>query len=161
MVSTVARISKLLIRTVLAVFLLLIAVVGIEFLASKILGYPPILRFVMHELPFRGQSFDPEKWSNAGSCAGLSDWKCVEKEASCLRGPMVRDLLRVHLLIGETTYETATAILGVKEYDVVLQEQTCDAFSLGMCSGLGIDYDALYVCSAEDGTISSTGHIQH
>ena len=67
----------------------------------------------MHELPFRGQSFDPEEWSDAGSCAGLSDWKCAEKEASCPRGPMVRDLLRTHLLIGETTHETATALMGL------------------------------------------------
>ena len=161
MVSAAARIGKLLARTVLALFLLLIAVVGIEFIASKALGYPPILRFVMHELPFRGQSFDPEEWADAGSCVGLSDWKCVEKEASCPRGPMIRDLLRTHLLIGETERSTATALLGAMEYEVDIQGRSCDAYSLGMCSGLGIDYDALYVCYAEDGTISSTGHIQH
>ena len=112
MVRAIARFGKLLIGSVLALFLLLIAVAGSEFTAPQTLGYPPILRFVMHELPFRGQRFAPETWVEAGNCAGLSDWKCVEKEANCPRGPMVRDLLRTHLLIGETTRETATAILG-------------------------------------------------
>jgi len=161
MISAAARVGKLLARTVLALFLLLAAVTGIELIASKILGYPPVLRFVMHELPFRGQSFDSEAWAEAGSCAGLSDWKCVEKEASCPRGPMVRNLLRTHLLIGETTRETVNALLGSMEYEVDIRGRPCEAYSLGMCSGLGIDYDALYVCYADDGTISSTGHIQH
>ncbi|MGH1424282.1 MAG: hypothetical protein ACRBBU_06105 [Pseudooceanicola sp.] len=145
----------------MALFLLLIAVAGIEFIASKTLGYPPILRFIMHELPFRGQSFDTEKWADEGSCTGLSDWKCAEKEASCPRGPMVRDLLRNHLLIGETKSANATTLLGAMEYEVDIRGHSCDAYCLGMCSGLGIDYDALYVCYSENGTISSTGHIQH
>jgi len=161
MASAAARVGKLLARTVLALFLLLIAAAGIEFIASKVLGYPPVLRFVMHELPFRGQSFDPETWAEAGSCSGLSDWKCVEKEASCPRGPMVRNLLRTHLLIGETTRETSNALLGSMEYEVDIRGRSCEAYSLGMCGGLGIDYDALYVCYAEDGTISLTGHMQH
>lgn len=85
MVIASAGVGKLLARTVLAVFLLLIVVFGIEFTASKILGYPPILRFILHELPFRGQSFDPEVWADAGGCEGLSDWECVDRELACLK----------------------------------------------------------------------------
>ena len=69
-----------------------------------------------------GQSFDPETWAEAGSCAGLSDWKNDEKEASCPRGPMVRDLLRTHLLIGETHRETATALLGQRNMRSIFED---------------------------------------
>ena len=92
---------------------------------------------------------------------GLVGWKSEEKEASCPRGPMMRDLLRTHLLIGETHRETATALLGAMEYEIDIRGRPCDAYSLGMCSGLGIDYDALYVCYDEGGAIISTGHIRH
>ncbi len=161
MVSAAARAGKLLAKTVLAFFLLLIALAGVEFLASKMLGYPPILRFVLHELPFRGQSFDPEAWADAGGCEGLSDWKCVERDLDCPRGPMVRNLLRKHLVVDATSRDAATALLGQKEYEVEIQGQTCDAYYLGWCSGFRLDPDSLYICYADNGKISSAGHIQH
>ena len=74
---------------------------------------------------------------------------------------MVRNLLQKHVIVGETTRDVATALLGAKEYDVVIHGTSCDAYSLGMCSGLRIDYDSLYVCYAEDDVVSATGHIQH
>lgn len=139
----------------------LISIAAISFLLLQIMSSKPVMMFFMHELPFRGQIFDPQQWSDAGSCAGLSDWQCAAKQGSCPRGQMVRNLLRKCVLVADTTRDTEIALLGAKEYDVVIHGTSCDAYRLGMCSGLRIDYDSLYVCYAEDDVVSATGHIQH
>jgi hypothetical protein len=58
----------------------------------------PILRFVFHDLPFMGKSFDQAAWSSALSCSKNQD--CLDKEMACLRGPMYRDLEKNHLVTG-------------------------------------------------------------
>ncbi|RMC34397.1 hypothetical protein C9E81_14730 [Paracoccus alkanivorans] len=74
---------------------------------------------------------------------------------------MVRDLLHNYLQPRITTYEKVAQLLGAKEYDVDISGGNCPAYSLGMCSGLGLDYDSLYVCFGKDKKISKVGHIQH
>lgn len=161
MFGFVAHLGKLLARATLAFFALLIAIAGIEFVASQILGNATSQRAMLHDLPFIGQRFDSDTWSEAGTYEGLSDSQRVEKELDCARGPMVRDLLQRHLVIDVTTREMTSALLGPKEYDIDIRGQTCEAYYLGWCRGLAPDPDALYVCYADDGTISAVGHTQH
>jgi hypothetical protein len=52
-------------------------------------------------------------------------------------------------------------MLGPAEYQVDIEGQSCAAYSLGMCSGLGWDYDSLYICFAEDDKVARAGHVQH
>ena len=156
-----AGIGKRLARTVLAIFLLLLVVLGIEITASRFLGYPPILGFFLHELPFRGQSFDPDAWAYASVCEERSVGDCVDRELACPRGPMLNDLLTRHLVVDVTSQDAVTVLLGPREYEVEIRGQTCDAYYLGWCSGFRLDPDSLYVCYGENGSISSAGHIQH
>lgn len=111
--------------------------------------------------PFRGDRFDAQAWAEAGSCRGLSDWECVEKESTCPRGSMVRDLTNNHLLPQTTRREEVIELLGRSTYNVQINGLECPAYSLGMCSGIRIDYDSLYVCFNKDGTVASAGHVQH
>lgn len=115
----------------------------------------------MHISPFQGDRFDLKQWEEAGSCQGLSDWGCAEKEASCPRGGMVHDLTTNHLVEKTTTRDQVIAMLGPSKYTLEINGAACPAYSLGMCSGIGIDYDSLYVCFDDTDNISSTGHVQH
>lgn len=40
------------------------------------------------------------------------------------------------------------------QMDIDVKERSCEAYGLGLCGGLGIDYDALYVCYAGNDPIS-------
>lgn len=115
----------------------------------------------MHVSPFKGDKFEVLQWEIAGNCQGLSDWECVEKEASCPRGGMVRDLTQNHLILETTSREEAIALLGEHERTIDINGESCAAYSLGMCSGIGIDYDSLYVCYNAENKITATGHVQH
>lgn len=115
----------------------------------------------MHASPFRGETFEQGKWELQGSCQGLSDWECVQKEASCPRGGMVRDLARNYLIPETVSRDEVYALLGRTKGTVKINGQSCIAYTLGMCSGLGIDYDSLYVCFDSNDRISSAGHVQH
>lgn len=134
--------------------------VGVDVVGALTTGYPPILGYLLHEAPFRGQRLDRQAWIEAGSCSGLSDMDCFDKQAICLRGPMVRDLVRAHLVAG-TSRERVLALLGAPETGVKIEGASCDDYGLGVCSGLGWDYDSLYVCYAENGTVARAGHVQH
>ena len=145
-----------------ALLLALVAlVIGVDVVGAIVFRYPPVLRFVLHELPFRGEQFDKEQWIEAGSCEGLSDGDCMTKQAHCPRGGMVRNLVNEYLMPEGTTRGTVAGLIGPAEYDVEIEGRACDAYSLGMCSGLGWDYDSLYVCYGDDGKIVGAGHVQH
>lgn len=148
-------------RLILVAFLSPFAAVGIDFVSFKLLGFPPILALVLHELPFRGEYFDQTAWNAAGSCKGLNGNACVMKEMECRRGRMVHNLLQWHLQVGKAKRETVVALLGPEDRSVRIRSEECEGYNLGMCSGLGFDYDSLYFCYAEDGTVTSAGHVQH
>lgn len=74
---------------------------------------------------------------------------------------MVRDLTRNYLIPESVSRDDVYALLGRTELTVEIYGQSCVAYTLGMCSGLGIDYDSLYVCFDSNDKISSTGHVQH
>ena len=120
------------------------------------------LLLVVHELPFMGKRFDAEAWTTSDSCEELTVRDCAWTHGECTkRAPMVRNLVRNHLIVDRTTRETVTALLGPKEYSVSAHGRSCEGYVLGMCSGLRIDYDSLYVCYGKNGTVSAAGQIQH
>ncbi|PTE13645.1 hypothetical protein [Pseudogemmobacter blasticus] len=132
---------------------------AVALLAAAILIFVLAPRFWLHEFPFMGETFTPEKWTEAGSCEGLTDYQCVMKESDCPRGPMVRSLLRRHLKAG-TTLEAIVDLLGPAGHPEK-DASGCMNWSLGMCSGLGIDYDSLFVCFDETDHLIKAGHVQH
>ena len=134
---------------------------GIGILSLALGGLLFGLLWYMHISPFRGEAFERARWELEGSCQGLSDWKCVQKEASCPRGRMVRDLIRNYLYRKLVSRDEVHALLGRTERTVEINGKSCLAYTLGMCSGLGIDYDSLYVCFDSNDRISSVGHVQH
>jgi hypothetical protein len=120
---------------------------------------PLLILFVLHELPFMGESFTPEKWTQAGGCEGLTDDQCVTKESSCPRGPMVQSLRRNHLAVG-TGRDAVIKLLGAEDMSSD-DRPMCLHWFLGMCSGLGWDYDSLQVCFDEADRLIESGHVQH
>ena len=134
---------------------------GIGIVCGTLAGLMLGILWLMHASPFRGETFEQGKWELQGRCQGLSDGKCAEKQASCPRGGMVRDLTRNYLILETVSRDEVYALLGRTKQTVKINEQSCIAYTLGMCSGLGIDYDSLYVCFDTNDRISSTGHIQH
>lgn len=134
---------------------------GIGILSLTIGGLVLSLLWYVDMSPFRGETFEQTKWELQGNCHGLSDWECVQKEASCPRGGMVRDLTRNYLIPETLSRDEVYALLGRTERTVEINGQSCIAYTLGMCSGLGVDYDSLYVCFDVNDRISSAGHVQH
>lgn len=128
-------------------------------LAAAYLIFMLTARFLLHELPFMGETFTSEKWAEAGNCQGLTDYHCEMKNSECPRGPMVRSLLRDHLKTG-TSREVVTGLLGPalrSEKDAA----GCMDWSIGMCSGFGWDYDSLFVCFDAADHLVEAGHVQH
>ncbi|KAB7610513.1 hypothetical protein F9L33_14535 [Amylibacter sp. SFDW26] len=155
------HITKLLIKALLVTLCFIAALVSVEIIGQKSYGRAPIEHFILHEMPFRGERFSPDLWVDANDCRGLSGEECAEKEATCQRGPMVRDLLISYLTPKVTIRANVISLIGEKEYKTNINGQPCDAYNLGMCSGFRIDYDALYVCYDQKGTVSAAGHVQH
>lgn len=114
----------------------------------------PILRFVFHDLPFMGKSFDRSVWSSALICKSNQD--CLDKEMACLRGPMYRNLER-NLLVRGTPRTTVTGLLGVPTQSA---KNNCVDYELGYCSGLKIDTDYLRVCFDSSEKITHVYHWQ-
>ncbi len=152
---------KLIIYLISFIVGLPVILVSVEFGGSFLIGYPPITIFVMHELPFMGKKFTSKRWFDAGSCRGLSDGECSTKQLSCPRGGMVRDLTKNYLVKGKTSRFQVSQLLGKVDGVFRFNNQQCYRYFVGMCSGLRIDYDSLYVCFDNQGLVSSSGHQQH
>jgi hypothetical protein len=111
--------------------------------------------FLLHGLPFMGETFSKAKWENAVKCSSKAE--CLEMEMSCIRGPMYRDLKRKHLTSGKDR-ESVTRLLGPAQVD--RKNPSCLVYELGMCSGFKIDYDWLYICFDPNDQIESVSHYQ-
>lgn len=118
---------------------------------------PTAARWMLFEMPFMWHTFTPEAWAQAG-CNGLTDTACANKAMTCPRGAMVSSLIRRHLIVGKTSQSEVFQLLGSPERPI--GQDGCGHYVLGMCSGLGFDYDALYVCFDSQGTLISSGHRQ-
>lgn len=123
-------------------------------LVLLVLFWKPIIRFVFHDLPFMGNSFDRTVWSSALSCK--NDQDCLDKEMACLRGPMYRDLEKNHLVVGASK-TTVTGLIGEPTQPA---KNNCFDYALGYCSGLKIDTDYLRVCFDNGEKIVSVYHWQ-
>jgi hypothetical protein len=67
---------------------------------------------------------------------------------------MVFSLTWFHLARGRTTKQEVVEMLG--EGDARGDGRACLTYSLGMCSGLGVDYDDLLVCFDDDNKFERT-----
>lgn len=120
-----------------------------------VLFWKPIVTFVLHELPFMGQTFSKAKWEEAIQCSSKAE--CMEKEISCIRGPMYLGLKRSHLRLG-TSKETIIQLLGPATHSQ--GDPSCTDYRLGMCSGFGMDYDWLRICYDQGNKVRSVSHYQ-
>lgn len=120
--------------------------------------------------PFFGQVFTRSAWKAGGSCEGRTDWKCVEKESACPRGRMVWTLQTFHIWPRWTSRTKVVEMLGSdwRPYDrttpggvaSVQATPSCIQWNLGMCSGLGMDYDFLAVCFDSNDMVEKSFHYQ-
>lgn len=129
-----------------------------SFAALLVYGGAYALGFVLHELPYMGKTFDPVEWAKAGSCAGLGDWKCEEKFMKCERGPMVRTLLRDHLVVGKTNKGQAVTLLG-SPGRTIPSGATCINYPLGYCSNIA-DWDFVQLCFDSTDVLVSKRRVQ-
>ncbi len=106
---------------------------------------PSLAKFILHELPFMGRAFSSNAWAEAGSCAGLTDLRCEEKWQRCERGAMFRSLVNSHLIVGKTSRTEALALLG-DQSRMIVNGGSCMRYTLGYCSGLGMDMDYAVLC---------------
>ena len=126
------------------------------------------IRYVID--PFFGAPFSQTGWKDGGSCKGLTDWKCVQKHQQCERGPMVWALQKLYLWPGKTLRPAVVEMLGTEwtryrrsESQNGVEgsaEPACIQWTLGMCSGLGMDYDSFVVCFDENDKVERSFHYQ-
>ena len=148
-------------RILLGLATLLCLPVFVDAAATISIGRAPILEFILHELPFRARRFDRDTWLEIGACRNPSTPECWAPVERCTRGKMVHDLTRKYLGSSSVSREYVTHLLGHREYRLRVQNQTCDGYSLGFCSGLGWDLDSLYICYDQHSILSSSGTLQH
>lgn len=118
------------------------------------LFWKPVLRFVFHDLPFMGTTYDSKVWASALSCKNAQD--CLEKEMACVRGPMYRDLEKNHSVVG-TPRTSVRPLIGEPTRAA---EDNCVDYELGYCSGLKVDTDYLRICFDNSEKVSNVYHWQ-
>lgn len=97
---------------------------------------------------FGSESFEKTKWHIA-----ISD----ENSATCYRGGMAKDI-RDNFLSNKMNENDIINLLGAPDRYFAKNEYQ---YSLGMCSGLGFDYDSLHIVVDEHGYFSQAKIIQH
>lgn len=106
--------------------------------------------------PFSGEDFNQETWFKYNNLGN--------KDYICLRGPMVYDLKDEYLHIKTTTKQEVVELLGTPDINNSTSRRNksnCIGYSLGMCSGIKIDYDYLYICFDNEKAITKTYTQQH
>ena len=136
-------------------FLSIPLIVLLVLLFWQFLFWKPVARFLFHDLPFMGETFNKNKWDNALKCSSYTE--CRDVEMACIRGPMFRDLKRNHIING-TSKGSVVRLLGTAHSD--RHNASCIVYELGMCSGLKIDYDWLNICFDPDDKVMSVYHYQ-
>ena len=108
--------------------------------------------FLLFWAPFMGKSFSRE------------DWDYQKQTDSCVRGPMLRDLRKNYLTTGRKK-EEIIKLLGKEEETLsdkrLTQNEDCIGYTLGMCSGIGMDFDSLYICFDSAEQLTRTFWLQH
>jgi hypothetical protein len=91
--------------------------------------------------PFSGEDFNQETWFEYNNLGN--------KDYICLRGPMVNDLKYEYIHIKTTTKQEVVELLGTPDINNSTSRRNknnCIGYSLGMCSGMQIDYDTFFIC---------------
>lgn len=96
---------------------------------------------------FSIEKFDPAKWH-----APISD----AQDVTCYRGGMAIDI-RDHILGRGETKQFVEGLLGKPDFATEGEYR----YILGMCSGLGLDYDDLHIYFNNQGGITGAEIIQH
>ncbi len=104
---------------------------------------------------FGSSSFDATRW--AWATQPRSDHAQFEIDMKCVRGAMVWDLQRNYLKAG-MGIEDVKRLLGPSPK---VNGTQCIDYDLGMCSGLKMDYDSLYVCFDENWKLAASYTVQH
>ena len=113
---------------------------------AVIAGHKPLVIWLMHTHPFSAEAFDASRWR-----AGLR----ASEEGECVRGRMANDIIDKVARPGRPR-SAVEAALGAPQS---MHGEIAD-YELGMCSGLRIDFDSLYVEYA-DGKVVRAYHMQH
>lgn len=105
-------------------------------------------------LDYRNKAdFDRTKWREAPNCVPDG---C---ESACIRGAMVRDLQRRHLIPGTPRSEVMT-LLGDAKTRHTNNQKFID-YDLGMCSGFRMDFDSLVILFDGDDRVVRSWTEQH
>ncbi|MGD9889152.1 MAG: hypothetical protein AB7S56_07815 [Halothiobacillaceae bacterium] len=96
--------------------------------------------------------FSTEKFNHSKWLAPVSD----AQDVTCYRGGMAIDI-RHRLLVHEQTKQFVKSLLGKPDFE----SETEYRYILGMCSGIGMDYDDLHIYFDNQGKITGTEIIQH
>lgn len=134
------------IKKIFKIFLLIAAAAAVLLIALR--GF---VSYSFHYAPFRGERFDRQKWHAYDALGG--------NDAECVRGAMVGDVRKNIAPVG-TSKEKVIEILGPNFDNAMFDKEGCIEYSLGMCSGLKIDYDHLVVCFDKQSKVSKTYHYQ-
>ena len=113
---------------------------------AVIAGHKPLVIWLMHTHPLSAEAFDASRWR-----AGLR----ASREGECVRGRMANDIIATVARPGRPK-SAVEAALGAPQG---MRGEIAD-YELGMCSGLRIDFDSLYVEYA-DGKVLRSYHVQH
>ena len=98
---------------------------------------------------FPWERFDQQKWLAYNS---LPDGN----QSDCYRGPMVFSLRHYYLKSG-MDYSTVRKLLGKPD----LEKDGCLHYTLGMCSGLGMDFDSLNISFDDERHLTKSFTEQH
>jgi len=98
--------------------------------------------------PLSGEKFNKDAWQRT----------ITEKESStCYRGNMAKDIIK-NSLSAEMKEQDVISLLGKPDTNTGTGEIR---YILGMCSGLGFDYDALHIYFKKSGELSHAKIYQH
>jgi hypothetical protein len=129
------KILKNILIAACAIFLIILALYSFSF-------------WYMNTRVFASEKFEKEAWHTTTT---------NDEDSTCYRGAMAKDI-RDNLLSNTTTKEDVNILLGAPESNFTNSEYK---YALGMCSGLGFDYDYLHIYFDEQGHFSHAKIIQH
>jgi hypothetical protein len=134
---------KLLTKTVWKLILVLVMVLA----AFCLVAFLFVVGIVMHD-PFSFSDFNQKKWFAPVSTA---------ESLSCYRGSMGNDIVENVLKAG-MSHQDVVNLLGPPEREETPRESE---YVLGMCSGLGMDYDVLHIYFYQSGKLTHSEILQH
>jgi len=113
---------------------------------AAVVGYKPLTLWWMHTRPFSAETFDASRWRT-----GLK----ASQDGECVRGRMANDVIAKLARLGQPRPAVEAALGPPQDMHGEIAE-----YELGMCSGLRIDFDSLYIEYA-DGKVLRAYLVQH